>query len=50
MGQPLSASSPSSHTRYNRMLPFLWAYAALLALAGLLLDTPEHILAGLRDI
>lgn len=48
--QPLSSHSASQHTRYNKMLPYLWIYAALLALTGFLLDTPEHILAGLKAI
>ena len=38
------------HHRYDRMLPYLWAYAALLAVVGFLLDTPENILAGLVRI
>ena len=48
--QPLSSHSASQHTRYNKMLPYLWIYASLLALTGFLLDTPEHILAGLKAI
>ena len=38
--------------RYDKMFPFLWAYAALLALAGLLmgLDSRENIIHGLYTI
>ena len=36
--------------RYDRMFPFLWAYAALLAAAGLMLDSPQGILQGLVRI
>ena len=50
MGQLPSTPPVSQHTRYNKMLPYLWAYAALLALTGFLLDTPENILAGLKVI
>ena len=49
MGQP-PCSFVVPHTRYNKMLPYLWGYAALLALSGFLLDTPEHILSGLKAI
>jgi len=38
------------HHRYDRMLPLLWVYAAALAVAGLLLDTPADILSGLLRI
>ena len=47
MGQPLSSAPPQHHTRYNKMLPFLWAYALVLAVAGFLLDSPQGILEGL---
>ena len=50
MGQPLSNSHPHPHTRYNKMMPFLWVFAALLALSGFLLDTPANILSGLKTI
>ena len=36
--------------RYDRMYPYLWAYAILLALAGFVLDTPAGILRGLYTI
>ena len=39
-----------THFRYEKMFPFLWAYAALLAVAGLLLDSPAEILNGLVTI
>ena len=37
--------------RYDKMFPYLWAYAGLLALAGILLalDGQEDILQGLRS-
>ena len=38
------------HARYDRMYPFLWAYVALLAAGGFLLDTPENIWRGLIRI
>jgi len=38
------------HHRYDRMLPYLWAYTALLAVFGFLLDSPADILAGLKRI
>jgi len=39
-----------THFRYEKMFPVLWAYAALLAAAGFLLDTPGDILNGLVTI
>ena len=39
-----------THFRYDRMFPFLWAYAALLALVGFALDSPRNILTGLVTI
>ena len=39
-----------THFRYEKMFPVLWAYAALLAVAGLLLDSPADILNGLVTI
>lgn len=36
--------------RYDRMFPFLWAYAGLLALVGFALDSPRNILDGLVTI
>ena len=36
--------------RYDRMFPYLWAYAILLALAGFVMDTPAGILRGLYTI
>ena len=40
----------SQHTRYESMYPAFLSYCILLFLTGLVLDTPEHILAGLRTI
>lgn len=37
-------------TRYERMFPFLWGYAALLMAAGLLLEHPSGVLSGLIRI
>jgi len=39
-----------THFRYEKMFPVLWAYAALLAVAGFLLDSPMDILNGLVTI
>jgi len=39
-----------THFRYEKMFPVLWTYAALLAAAGLLLDSPADILNGLITI
>lgn len=39
-----------THFRYEKMFPVLWAYAALLAAAGFLLDRPKDILNGLVTI
>ena len=39
-----------THFRYDRMFPFLWAYAGLLALVGFALDSPRNILNGLITI
>ena len=39
-----------THFRYEKMFPVLWAYAALLAVAGFLLDSPADILNGLITI
>ncbi|MBE6973362.1 MAG: DUF1576 domain-containing protein [Ruminococcaceae bacterium] len=39
-----------THFRYEKMFPFLWAYAAMLGLAGFLLDSPRDILNGLITI
>ena len=39
-----------THFRYEKLFPVLWAYAALLAVAGLLLDSPAEILNGLVTI
>ena len=36
--------------RYERMFPYLWAYAALLALAGFIVDTPGNTIRGLYTI
>ena len=38
------------HSRYDKMFPYLWGFAALLAAAGFLLDSPANILAGLKTI
>ncbi len=39
-----------THFRYEKLFPVLWGYAALLALAGFLLDSPANILDGLVTI
>lgn len=39
-----------THFRYEKMFPVLWAYAALLAAAGFLLDSPADIMNGLVSI
>lgn len=39
-----------THFRYEKMFPVLWAYTALLGLAGLLLDSPADIFRGLLTI
>jgi len=36
--------------RYDRMFPVLWTYATLLAVAALLVDTPDAIVQGLKAI
>ncbi len=36
--------------RYDRMIPVLWTFTALLALAGLAVDSPREILRGLWTI
>ena len=36
--------------RYDKMFPYLWAYAILLALAGFVMDTPANIFQGLYTI
>ena len=36
--------------RYDRMFPYLWAFVALLALAGFAMDSPGRILRGLYTI
>ena len=41
---------PELHHRYDQLLPFLWLYAAALALTGFLLDSPADILSGLITI
>ena len=38
------------HTRYDKLFPYLWAFVALLAAAGLCMDSPARILAGLWTI
>ena len=38
------------HIRYERLFPFLWIYAAFLAITGFLLSPPEEILSGLITI
>ena len=38
------------HARYDKMFPYLWAYAILLVLAGFVLDNPANILRGLYTI
>lgn len=40
----------SQHTRYENMYPAFLLYCGLLFLAGLLLDSPEQIMEGLRII
>ena len=40
----------SQHTRYENMYPAFLAYAVLLFLAGVVLDTPERILEGMKII
>ena len=42
--------SHPQHTRYETMLPFLWGYAVLLFLVGLLMDSPSNLIAGLGKI
>lgn len=39
-----------THIRYERMFPYLWIYAGLLALAGFCLDSPANICRGLITI
>ena len=39
-----------THFRYERLFPVLWAYAALLGLAGLAMASPANILNGLVTI
>ena len=39
-----------AHIRYERMFPYLWIYAGLLALAGFCLDSPANIFRGLVTI
>ena len=41
---------PHAHTRYERMFLFLWGYAALLFVAGLVLGPPSKVLSGLVKI
>lgn len=41
---------PHVHTRYERMYFFLWGYAALLFVAGLVLGPPSRLLSGLAKI
>ena len=41
---------PYAHTRYERMFLFLWGYAALLFVAGLVLGPPSKVLSGLVKI
>jgi len=36
--------------RYDKMYPYLWAYAIMLALGGFVMDTPANILRGLYTI
>ena len=36
--------------RYDKMFPYLWAYAILLALAGFVMDPPANIFRGLYTI
>ena len=36
--------------RYDKMFPYLWAYAILLALAGFVMDAPADVLRGLYTI
>ena len=40
----------AEHTRYERLYGLFLAYAALLALFGLIMDTPVNILRGLSTI
>ncbi len=37
-------------SRYDKMFPYLWAYAGLLALAGFCVDNPKAIFSGLLTI
>ena len=39
----------AEHTRYERLYGLFLAYAALLALFGLIMDTPVNILRGLSS-
>lgn len=39
-----------AHARYDRMFIYLWGYVLLLAVSGLLLDSPQGILDGLKVI
>ena len=41
---------PHAHTRYEHMFLFLWGYAALLFVAGLVLGPPSKVLSGLVKI
>lgn len=41
---------PHAHTRYERMFLFLWGYAVLLFVAGLVLGPPSKVLSGLVKI
>ena len=41
---------PAEPMRYDRMYSLLWIYTAVLALFGLLLDSPAQILQGLTTI
>ncbi len=40
----------SHHTRFENMYPAILVFCALLALTGVLLDTPQAILSGLKTI
>lgn len=44
------SSHAAEHLRYEQMLPYLWAFVTLLALAGFVMDTPQNILDGLNTI
>lgn len=37
----------SSHSRYEKLIPFLWLYVITLAVTAFCLDTPENIFGGI---